>query len=128
MNAAVAQDLPVRVAELALEHAQAAGAVAQFGEKYGSVVRVVDIAPAAPGATAAATAAGAAMDAAVDAAVDAAAVLAAAAVSRELCGGTHVRSTGQVRPFKLLSEGSVAAGTRRIEVRVSPPPRAAPAS
>jgi alanyl-tRNA synthetase len=66
--------------------AQAAGALALFGEKYGEEVRVVSM--------------GADGD---------------IHYSTELCGGTHARRTGDIGLFKIVSEGAVAAGVRRIE-------------
>ncbi|NBV84821.1 MAG: alanine--tRNA ligase [Verrucomicrobia bacterium] len=59
-----------------------------FGDKYGDLVRVVQI-----GGT----------------------VSALDGYSMELCGGTHTRSTGQLGLFRIVSEGAVAAGIRRIE-------------
>ena len=74
--------------EMAPEAAIAAGAVALFGEKYGESVRVLTLGEALEGE---------------------------GAFSVELCGGTHVDRTGDIALFKIVSEGGVAAGVRRIE-------------
>ncbi len=81
VNEHVFANLPVRTFETPLEEARTLGATMLFGEKYGDVVRVVEI----------------------------------DGYSRELCGGTHVRSTAEIGPFVITSESSVGAGTRRIE-------------
>ena len=71
-----------------LDQAKQAGAMALFGEKYGAEVRVVTVAG-----------------------VDDAGI----APSRELCGGTHVRRTGDIGAFVLVSDTPIASGVRRIE-------------
>jgi alanyl-tRNA synthetase len=86
----------IRHQDLALEEARKRGAMALFGEKYGDRVRVIEIhggAQPVPGA-----------------APDAGGLF-----SLELCGGTHCLATGDIGPFRIVSEGSVSAGVRRIE-------------
>jgi alanyl-tRNA synthetase len=93
VNQHVLANEPVITEQMDLESAINSGAMALFGEKYGDRVRVVSIPEGQEGTPA------------PDASI----------FSRELCGGTHVQRTGDIGLFKLVSEGSIAAGTRRIE-------------
>ncbi len=88
VNARIRANRDVTTRLMAPEDAVEAGALALFGEKYGEEVRVVSMGD--------------------DAERD--------FYSTELCGGTHVRRTGDIGLFKIVSEGAVAAGVRRIEV------------
>jgi alanyl-tRNA synthetase len=88
VNARIRENAEVTTRLMTPEAAVELGAMALFGEKYGEEVRVVSMG-AGEGNK--------------------------AAYSIELCGGTHVRRTGDIGYFKILSESAVAAGVRRIE-------------
>jgi len=88
VNEWIARDDPVRAITTTLEEARRLGAMALFGEKYGEVVRMVQIGEGE--------------------------------YSRELCGGTHVRSTGVIGALRVLHETSSSANVRRIEAVTGP--------
>ena len=89
VNARVVENAPVSWAEIAYADVRGRDDVMQFfGDKYGEIVRVVQVG-GRPGA----------LD----------------GYSMELCGGTHVRGTGEIGLFRIQSEAAVAAGIRRIE-------------
>jgi len=86
-NDVVLQNAPVTTRLMAVDDAIASGARALFGEKYGDEVRVVAMGESGN----------------------------ALGWSVELCGGTHVRRTGDIGLISVLSDSGVAAGVRRIE-------------
>jgi alanyl-tRNA synthetase len=87
VNAEIRANQGVSTRLMAPDDAVAAGALALFGEKYGDEVRVLTMAPK----------------------------LGSRAYSVELCGGTHVNALGDIALFKIVSEGAVASGIRRVE-------------
>jgi alanyl-tRNA synthetase len=87
VNYHILRNEPVQTDEMAVEEAMRSGAMALFGEKYGEKVRVLSIKGAGGGED---------------------------IFSRELCGGTHVRATGDIGLFKITSDESIASGVRRI--------------
>ncbi|KAB2938258.1 MAG: alanine--tRNA ligase [Hyphomicrobium sp.] len=97
-NAIVLQNSPVETRLMALEDAMQSGAMALFGEKYGDEVRVVSMGEAGPNAN--------------------------KAWSVELCGGTHVRRTGDIGLVKIIAESASASGVRRIEALTAEAARA----
>src|SRR5438876_11173484 len=89
VNEKVAENAPVTWTEIPFIEAKERKDIIQFfGEKYGDTVRVLQIGGS-------------------PCALD--------GYSMELCGGTHVRSTGEIGPFRIVKEEAIAAGTRRIE-------------
>jgi alanyl-tRNA synthetase len=84
VNYHILRNEPVRTDEMAIEEAMRSGAMALFGEKYGEKVRVLSINGLE------------------------------GIFSKELCGGTHVRATGDIGLFKIVSDESIASGVRRI--------------
>lgn len=112
VNEAVAADMEVVPKLKAREDAIAEGAMALFGEKYGETVRTITItSPSAsvPGANPVTT-----LEMQTDV-HPTAAVEQLDKYSYELCGGTHLERTSDVGAFLIVSEGSAAAGVRRIE-------------
>jgi alanyl-tRNA synthetase len=90
VNARIRENAEVTTRLMTPDEAVKLGAMALFGEKYGDEVRVVAMGAAEQGSE-------------------------KAAYSIELCGGTHVRRTGDIGLFRIVSEGAVSAGIRRIE-------------
>jgi alanyl-tRNA synthetase len=92
VNTRIRENSAVTTRLMTPDKAVEAGALALFGEKYGDEVRVVAMGE-----------------------VGEAHGRAQRPFSVELCGGTHVRRTGDIGYFKIVSESAVAAGVRRIE-------------
>jgi alanyl-tRNA synthetase len=88
VNAEIRANEAVTTRLMTPDDAVAAGALALFGEKYGDEVRVLSMGRMANGGR---------------------------SYSVELCGGTHVRATGDIQLFRIVSESAVSSGVRRIE-------------
>jgi alanyl-tRNA synthetase len=82
VNQHILQNVPVNTNVMDIEEAMRSGAVALFGEKYGSAVRVLSVGEGV--------------------------------FSKELCGGTHVKATGDIGSFKITADEAIASGVRRI--------------
>jgi alanyl-tRNA synthetase len=94
-NRMVLQNGPVETRLMGIDDARESGARALFGEKYGDEVRVVTMGVETDGERA------------------------GKAFSIELCGGTHVRRTGDIGLVSIVAESAVAAGVRRLEAKTA---------
>ena len=109
MNKWIGEKLPVQTDVMDIEEAKLTGATALFGEKYEDVVRVVSIGGAKKchcGGHGGGKCKGHHHPE-------------HEVISREFCAGTHAKNTGDLRLVKIVSEGAISAGTRRIELVVS---------
>jgi alanyl-tRNA synthetase len=89
VNEKIAENAPISWTEISHAEAKQRKDIIQFfGEKYGDTVRVLQIGGTPRSLN---------------------------GYSMELCGGTHVRSTGEIGPFRIIKEEAIAAGIRRIE-------------
>ena len=100
VNDWIKEKIEVHTDVMSIEEANQTGATALFGEKYGDTVRVVSIGGKCRGKCDEQE-------------------IAHECISKEFCAGTHASNTADLRIFKIVSEGAIAAGTRRIEVVVS---------
>lgn len=91
MNEWIGGGYKVQTDVMGIKEAELTGATALFGEKYGDTVRVVSIVKDGEGGN-------------------------KECISKEFCAGTHARELKDLRLVKIVSEGAIAAGTRRIEV------------
>jgi alanyl-tRNA synthetase len=89
VNDRIRANAPVETRLMSQDEAVASGAIAMFGEKYGDEVRVLSMGGTLPGDP--------------------------HPYSVELCGGTHVANTGDIGVLKIVDQGAVSAGVRRIE-------------
>ena len=107
MNKWIGEKLPVNTDVMGIEEAKLTGATALFGEKYEDVVRVVSI-----GGAHKCTSCGGECNCSHEEEEK-------EVISREFCAGTHASNTADLRLVKIVSEGAIAAGTRRIEAVVA---------
>jgi alanyl-tRNA synthetase len=94
VNSAIIKDYPVSYAEMTFDEAKAKGAIGLFADKYGEKVKVYSVGDS---------------ESLPEASPD------SPTFSREVCGGPHVKNTGELGHFKIAKEEASSAGVRRIK-------------